>query len=199
MTLAFALLLAATTSPASPAPDYPADAVLAAFATACSGAEDTAVNMASATAAGWERLADDSDTPVGRLTRAGKDAALKAASAGGDKIEMLPGADYRKAVAGRTLYLAVSSVKTGGITARGCRLFDFEAPRAFTAEELKQWSVREPGSAPVLAHAVQKIEYNPGLKPGHMSMEVFFIPAGVTPLPGFNLSGLSLVATALEF
>ena len=63
-----ALALVATASPAAASEtggDYPAGEVLAAFATACLGAEDTAVNMASAAAAGWELLESDSATPIG--------------------------------------------------------------------------------------------------------------------------------------
>jgi len=186
-----ALLLAAQ---AAPDAGYPLEAVLDAFATACSGAENTDVNMASATAAGWERLAADADTPVTRLSRQGREAL----AVQDPEAEMLEGGEFRRSVAGRTLYLSVSAVRIGEMTARGCRVFDFAAPRAPAAEELERWAVRPPvvGAAPAGA---AKFTWNPGLKPGHMEMEVIFAPAGTQPVPGIDVSGLALIASALEF
>lgn len=190
-------LLAIAAAPEPPAP-YPAREVLAAFATACSGAEDSAVSMASANAAGWERLPADADTPVSRLARAGAAAVAAEADDGEDAPLLLEGAEYRKVVAGRTLYLAISGVKTDRIAVRGCRLFDFAATAPLTPEDLHDWSVREPSGTQDLPDGVRKITYNPGLKPGHMAMEIFFVPAGAKPVPGFELGGLTLVASALE-
>lgn len=191
--LASAALLAAAAAPAPAA--YPARDVLNAFATACSGAEDTAVNLASAQAAGWERLAPGADTPVSRLVAQGKAALAKLAG----EARMLDGAEYRKTVAGRTLYLAVSGVDVGGSTNRGCRLFDFAAPRAPTIDELANWAFREPADASEPSEGITKYTWSPGLKPGHMEMELFFIAPGRNPLPGFDTSGLTLVASAVEF
>lgn len=192
-------LLAAATQPAEPAP-YPARAVLAAFATACSGAEDTAVNLASAAAAGWEQLPADAQTPVSQLVRAGMAAlaAEAAADPGEDAPVPIAGGEFRKQVAGRTLYVAISGVKLGTSTVRGCRLFDFAAPRPLSLAEVHDWAARPPNHMQELPGGTQKIVYNPGLKPGHMSMEIFFVPPGAQPVPGFELSGLSLVASALE-
>jgi hypothetical protein len=194
LALAAFSLLAAAPEPAPATADYPLPQVLAAFATACSGTEDTAVNIASATAAGWERLPADAETPISRLVRQGRDA-LAAAD---PEAEMLDGGEFRKIVAGRTLYLAISSVRIDEITARGCRLFDFAAPRAPTAEELERWAVRTPiaSSGP---EGASKFTWNPGLKPGHMEMEIIFLRPGTQPLPGFDISGLALIASALEF
>ena len=180
--------------------DYPAHEVLAAFATACSGVENTAVNLASADAAGWERLAADADTPITRLVRQGKDAlAASVAGEGADAPEQLGGGEFRKDVAGRTLYLAVSGLLTGDIETRGCRVYDFDAPRGLTAEELERWAVRAPNDRQELGGGMSRATFNPGLKPGHMEMEAYFVPAGAEPLPGIDLQGIGLVATAIEF
>lgn len=194
LALAALPLLAVAAQPAETDPGYPLDEVLAAFATACSGAEDTAVNLASATAAGWERLPADADTPITRLVRQGRDAL----AAQDPEAEMLEGGEFRKAVAGRTLYLAVSAVRIEEMTARGCRVFDFDAPTAPTSEQLERWAVRPPaaGAGP---QGASKFTWNPGLKPGHMEMEIIFVPPGTRPLPGFDVSGLAFIATALEF
>ena len=152
--------------------DYPAHEVLAAFATACSGVENTA----------------------------GKDAlAASVAGEGADAPEQLGGGEFRKDVAGRTLYLAVSGLLTGDIETRGCRVYDFDAPRGLTAEELERWAVRAPNDRQELGGGMSRATFNPGLKPGHMEMEAYFVPAGAEPLPGIDLQGIGLVATAIEF
>ncbi len=180
--------------------DYPVGEVLAAFATACSGVEDSAVNLASAEAAGWERLAADADTPVSELSRRGKDALLARTAEANEPVpELFLGAEFRKEVAGRTLYLAISGARLDGISSRGCRLYDFDAPRGLTGEELARWAVREPNDRQALPNGVTRATFNPGLKPGHMEMEAFFVPPGVEPMPGFTLTGISLVASAIEF
>lgn len=180
--------------------DYPVRDVLAAFATACSGVEDSAVNLASAEAAGWEKLAPDADTPISELSRRGKDALMAQAAAEGAELpEPFLGAEFRKEVAGRTLYLAISGARLDGVSSRGCRLYDFDAPRGLTAEELAEWAVREPNDRQALPNGVTRATFNPGLKPGHMEMEAFFVPPGVEPMPGFTLTGISLVASAIEF
>ena len=186
---AAALLLAAQATAA----DYPLGAVLAAFATACSNTEDSAVNIASATAAGWERLPADADTPISRLVRQGREAL----AAEDPAAELVGGGEFRKVVAGRTLYLAISAVRGDGMTARGCRVFDFAAPSAPTAEELERWAVRPPVATPG-PEGASKFTWNPGLKPGHMEMEIIFVPPGSRPLPGFDVSGLALIASAVE-
>ncbi|HEY6815822.1 MAG TPA: hypothetical protein VI168_09810 [Croceibacterium sp.] len=180
--------------------DYPAGAVLAAFATACSGVEDTAVNLASAEASGWERLAADADTPINTLVRQGEEAlAASVEEEGGEAPQRLGSGEFRKVVAERTLYLAISGLMLGDIATRGCRLFDFDAPRGLTAEELEQWAVRAPNDRQELPGGSTKATFNPGLKPGHMEMEAYFVPAGAQPLPGIDLRGIGLVATAIEF
>lgn len=195
---AAALLLAvsapAAAEPSVTAADYPLREVLSAFATACSGTEDSAVNIASATAAGWERLPADADTPISRLVRQGRDAL----AAEDPSAELAEGGEFRKVVAGRTLYLAVSGVRSEGLTSRGCRVFDFAAPSAPAAEELERWAVRAPVAASGPGGA-SKFTWNPGLKPGHMEMEIIFVPPGARPLPGFDVSGLVLIASAVEF
>ena len=192
--LAVLPLLAAAAEPSATAADYPLREVLAAFATACSGAEDTAVNVASVMAAGWERLPADADTPISRLVLQGR----QALAAEDPAAELLEGGEFRKLVAGRTLYLAISGTRVEGVTARGCRLFDFAAPRAPTAEELEQWAARPPVATPG-PEGASKFTWNPGLKPGHMEMEIIFVPPGSRPLPGIDVTGLTVIAAALEF
>ena len=196
------LILAAALPCAAQAQEsgYPAGEVLAAFATACSGAENTAVNLASVEAAGWERLPAEADTPISRLVRQGMDAlAASVAEEGATPPEQLGGGEFRRNVAGRTLYLAVSGLMIGDMATRGCRLYDFEAARGLTAEELEQWAARAPNDRQELPGGISRATFNPGLKPGHMEMEAYFVPPGAEGLPGIDLQGIGLVAMAIEF
>lgn len=190
---ALALLSAAAAVPAVAA--YPARDVLEAFAMACAEAEDGKAVMAGAEASGWEKLPDNADNPASRLARAGKAAATKH----NPGLRLLDGGEYRKTVAGRTLYLAVSGVQQGKTASRGCRLYDFDAPRAFTAKELTAWSGREPTDLSDPSENFFHQVWAPGLKPEHQDMEAYFIGPGRNPLPGFEISGISLVASAVEF
>ena len=174
--------------------------VLSAFATACSGVEDTAVNLASVDAAGWERLPEDADTPISELSRRGKAALLaRAAAEGGPAPELIAGGEFRRDVAGRTLYLVVSGLRMDDIVSHGCRLYDFEAPRGVSAEDLEGWAARAPNDVEESPDGATRASFSPGLKPGHMAMEAYFVPPGTDPLPEFSVSGISLVASAVDF
>ena len=199
--LAFPVVVAAACVPAAAQDDgYPVTEVLEAFGTACSGAENTLVNLASAEAAGWERLPEGADTPISNLSRQGKAALLAQAAAEGEPApEMIAGGEFRKDVAGRTLYLVVSGIRMDDIASRGCRLYDFDAPRGFSAEELEGWAVRAPNDREESPDGITKTTFNPGLKPGHMEMQAYFIPPGADPVAGITLTGIGLVATAIDF
>lgn len=183
------LSVAAASAPAA----YPVRDVLDAFATACAEVGDTAANLADAQEEGWEKLAPDADTPASRLARQGREVLRKQAP----EAKLIDGAEFRKTVAGRTLYLAISGVETE-ITSRGCRVFDFGAPRAPTVKEMREWAGRDPSSRYEPVPGVTRIVWQPGLKPEHPEMEVYFIAPGKSPLPGLDTSGLTLVASALE-
>ena len=180
--------------------DYPVREVLTAFATACSGVEDTAVNLASVEAAGWERLPEDADTPISALSRRGKAALMaRVAAEGGPAPELIAGGEFRRDVAGRTLYLVVSGLRMDGTASHGCRLYDLEAPRGVSAEDLEGWAARAPNDFEESPDGATRASFSPGLKPGHMAMEAYFVPPGTEPMPEFSVSGISLVASAVDF
>ena len=185
---------------AQDAADYPVREVLTAFATACSGVEDTAVNLASVEAAGWEHLAEDADTPVSQLMRRGLEALEAQSAAGGTKMpELIAGGGFRKQVAGRTLYLAVSGAKVDGVASHGCRLYDFGAPRGVSAEELEGWAARAPDDFEEAPDGATRATFSPGLKPGHAGMQANYVPPGTDPMPAFSVGGITLVASAVDF
>ena len=188
-------MLAAAAQPALAAGEYPVREVLAAFATACSAVDDTAANAAGALAVGWERLPPDSDELVSRVARQGR-RALEDDNSG---VTTIPGSEYRKQVGGRTLYLAISGALLDGATARGCRVYDFTAPRAPTVEELEDWAGRPPEDPQTHRGAIN-YTWQPGLKPSHSDMQAIYVTPGSRPVPGFDIGGgLALIASALEF
>ena len=188
----------------SDVPQYPHRDVLDAFATACSGVEVPAVTHASVLAAGWQKIEPAPDTQIARIVNGGAAAvaAENTADPEGPQAEMLPGGIYRKEVAGRELFAVISGVTFGDIASYGCRVYDLAATQGIPGEELERWAVRPPIGEVTGLPGVTKFVWNPGLKPGHMEMEVSFMPAG-TPLPqpisDIPVSGLILTATAMEF
>jgi hypothetical protein len=180
---------------AGAAMDYPSDKVLAAFATACSGAEDPAVMRASALAAGWTEFVPDPASQLARLIAVGEAEVRKDSEVG-----ILPGLVLRRTVAGRGLFLVGSGIELGNLRSYGCRLYDFAAPGPIPAEALESWAVRKPSQTQTQEGVVRHV-WNPGLKPGHMEMEVSFVAqdAPVRREPLFSaLSGLTMTATAME-
>jgi hypothetical protein len=174
---------------------YPADKVLAAFATACSGVEVPAVMRASVLAAGWTEIVPEPASQVARLIAAGQAEVRK-----DGEIKILPGIVASRTVAGRGLFLVGSGIELGKLHSYGCRVYDFAATEAVTAEALERWAVRKPNDTQAQAGAVRNV-WNPGLKPGHMEMEVSFVArdAPIRREPLFSaLSGLAMTATAME-
>ncbi|MEZ5708046.1 MAG: hypothetical protein R3E02_01515 [Blastomonas sp.] len=181
--------------------EYPARAVLEAFATACSGAENLAVAKASVEAAGWTMVPPDSDSPITRLVAFGKAEFERQAAEDGDELEseLLDGGEYRTEVAGRTLYVAISGARYDTVIGHGCRVYDFEATAPIEAETLTDWAVRAPSNSQTLDGGLVKHVWNPGLKPGHMGMEVSFVPQDWPLRDQFPLSGLVIQADTVEF
>jgi hypothetical protein len=204
MRLIAPLILAAAILPCSAQAqdaDYPVSEVLTAFATACSGVDDTTVNIASAEAAGWEQLAPDVDAPVSKLARREEAELLATAPRDGEMPpELITGLEFRREVAGRTLYLAISGIKYAKFMSRRCLLYDFDAPRGFTTGELEDWAVRRPDVQQSLPGGISWVAFEPGLKPGQESMDAYFVPPpGTDPVARiFKFVGICLVARASQ-
>lgn len=190
----FALAAARDEAPPAENP-YPAREVLAAFATACSGIENLAVAKASVIAAGWQAIPADDKGALRQLVDYGK-AKLAESDA---EAKLLDGGEYRLTVAGRELSLALSGVDLGDLQSHGCRVYDFAAPAPISAEDLEGWAARKPGSSTDPMPGFTKNVWNPGLKPGHMEMEVSYAAPGALAAIGIPLAGLVLTATAVEF
>ena len=178
---------------------YPWSEVLNAFATACSGVENAAVNRASVAAAGWEEYQPDADDALGQIVAYGIEAIDEEALEDDESpTEMLPGSTWRMTVADRPLHLALSGVRIDDISSTGCRIYDFDAPQPPRIDALESWAVRTPTSTESPAEGLIKYIWNPGMKPGHMEMEIAFVAPGANPIKDVPLSGLVLTATDLE-
>lgn len=193
MIAAFLPLLAAAAAPAEQ-PRYPAEAVLAAFATACSTAEDFAVARAGLLAGGWQVAAEDDSNPMGKLMAMGR----KMAASMTESTELPGGGAFTKEVAGRTLYLALSGVDVAGMNSKACRVYDFAATQALSAETLKDWAVREPNETKEPGEGLIETTWNPGLKPGHMEMKVLYVPQDSKIGMSLGVTGLSFGASVLN-
>lgn len=187
------LLAAAAAQPEQP--PYPAEAVLAAFATACSTAEDFAVARAGLLAGGWTLVPEDDSNPMGKLMKFGR----TMAAAMENNKELPDGGSFSKQVEGRTLYVALSGVETRGIISQACRLYDFAATKPLSAETLKDWAVREPGETKEPAEGIIENTWTPGLKPGHMEMKILYIPQDSKIGTSLGVTGLSMGASVMNF
>lgn len=191
----FALAAMQAADAPAEAPAYPAREVLEAFATACSGIENMAVAKASVQAAGWETVPADDPGQLRTLVTYG----AKKLAEYDPEAKLTDGGEYRKTVAGRELGLALSGAQIDTIRSYGCRVYDFTAPAAIPVEELESWAVRKPNDTQTPSPGLVKHVWNPGLKPGHMEMEISFVTKGALGTSDIPLSGLVLVATAMEF
>jgi hypothetical protein len=140
---------------------------------------------------GWTKVADPSATPVGPLVAFGREAAAKMMGGDGRLLGDMP--VHRRRVAGEDLYLVFSGVETGGVTVRGCRMFDPGETRALDTAAAIAW-VKRPASDSVNRAELQKLSWEPGFAVGQDSFEMFRVPAG-SPLRAMTkIDGLAMKA-----
>ena len=178
---------------------YPLNAVLEAFATACSAVEDPAVNRASVEAAGWEAYEPEPSSALARLIAFGRQAIENEALEDGETpTEILANGTFRRLVAGRSLHIVLSGARVDGIVTTGCRLYDFDAASEPESDTLESWARRAPEGVSRPGEGLVGYSWNGGLKPGHFDMQVFFAaPEAELPLD-IPISGLTLSASNLE-
>lgn len=192
--LAGGLTLAALAAPAAAqekASAYPTAAVLDAMRAACPTRAAAIAALAGGTVAGWTKVADPSSTPVGPLVAFGREAAAKMMGGDGRLLGDMP--VHRRRVAGEDLYLVFSGVETGGVTVRGCRMFDPGETRALDVAAVTAWVKRPPADS-VNRAELQKLSWEPGFAAGQDSFEIFRVPAG-SPLRAMTkIDGLAMKA-----
>lgn len=161
--------LAASAAAAAPAPPYPAEPVLVAFNEACGERFENFDAMTKRIeAAGWKSHRPKAGSPFAR--------ALVADAADSSP----PVHTYRRVVAGRTLFLALSGA---GRSASECRIADLDGREPIALAPLVRWSGRHPTDdiggygQPTWGRA-----WEPGLGEGHGRTEFYYRrPAGGRP------------------
>jgi hypothetical protein len=175
---------------AAASPGYPAPAILSAFTDACGEVGDRGANIAALERSGWKRLPETARNPLSRVI----DKVLHGLGSLDSSTEY--DAQFRKTVAKRTLYVSLSTTHYGGSmsgTDLDCALFDFEAPRTPSREELSAWSGHKPDQSKN-EDGKPLVTYDGGTE--RPDIRVYFIPR---KLGAYNVfTGLRLSATAYK-
>ena len=177
---------------AGPPPDYPAEAVLAAFSEACQESSNPEAAKNIAVSSGWVEFVPDETTPFGRLVIGGRRAIADIPN-----VKDLGASNFERRLEGRTLYLALSAIEANGKNAFGCRLYDFEATQPIPKDILTHWAGREPTSFDELQGMVN-VAWRPGLNRGEQETAIVFAPTGSLLEQKFGLRGLSFRIQKLE-
>ncbi|MFY7837097.1 MAG: hypothetical protein ACOVQ0_12550 [Novosphingobium sp.] len=172
---------------------YPGDQILSSFRAACSSFADFGTARDSAVAQGWVEIPVDDSTPGGRLVRFGEDMAGKA-----EGMTMLKGSLLRRELAGRELFLAFSGAKTEGVTAKGCRMYDFTAQQPLSAQVLVAFMGRAPEDMKEPIAGFTIATWNPGMATGQNEFEAAHLAQGTTLPMAMPISGVMLKAQTLE-
>lgn len=175
---------------AAPAPPAPEREMLEAFKAACSRTgNDVEAMKADAARSGWTAMSDDGDSRIARLLKLGRDSV--------DKDGKATGANFRRSLGGRDLFLIVSRYEDkSGIWGSGCRLYDFDASTPLDGKLLEKWMGKPPTAVQVPAPGLLKQLWEPGWKPG-IGLEVSHVPQNHPLGKQFGLSGNILTAQAI--
>lgn len=191
--LLFAALLVAAPAQSAPpaaAPAPPEREMLDAFKAACSRTgNDIEAMKADAQAAGWTAMADDGDPRIARLVKLGREEA--------DADGKIAGANFRRTLAGRDVFLIVSRYEDRtGFWGAGCRLYDYEATAPLEGAALEAWMGKPPTTVQVPVPGLSKRLWEPGWRDGIM-LEISHVPQGHPVGQQYGLSGNILVAQAI--
>ena len=187
MSILAALLLAA---PAVPAPATGRE-VLDAFKAACARTgNDIEPVKADAAEAGWTAMSDDGDPRIARLVKLGRDATAKDGTA--------TGANFRRTVGGRDIFLIVSRYQDkSGFWGSGCRLYDFEAAVALDSKLVETWMGKPPTGVQEPAPGLSKRLWEPSGWSKGVTVEISHVPQDHPLGKQFGLSGNILTAQAI--
>lgn len=187
--LAALSLLALQPAPAAP-PAVPVErAVLDAFRQACEAVTDWERLRAGAPGLGWEAVAENADSQLQRVVQVGREAV--------GTEGRYTAQNFRRTVAGRTLYLAISRWEGEGMWGNGCRLYDFAAAAPIDPALLASWMGREPTGRQELGPTVGgNLLWEPGWRDG-LTVSVNHVPATSLFRERYGLSGNVFVAQAL--
>jgi hypothetical protein len=184
-----ALAAALLALPADAARAMEAVPLLDAFKTACAGIRDYDAARADALKSGWTEITGDADPRIARLVALGQKEV-------GDDATMT-GAYFRHSIGDRTVFLILTHVvmTDSKIWAKGCRVYDFDAPREYDVATLAKWIGKAPTHSENHGGAVKRL-WEPGWADG-VSVEVTFMPAGHPVAGSTGVQGNVLTASAI--
>ena len=193
--IAFFLPLAIASAASAADANYPVVEILDAFRDGCGSLENQQTASASLIAAGW--------TPISRSEETGqlavfldfsRKAASEVAESGGvDAGEITP---FAKTIAGEEVFMVLDEVKADGNRISGCQLYDFGEERPIPVEQAGSWLKRAPSEIKELPE-VRTAEWSPGVRSGHDSFKIFFVPGDSPARQMFNFYGVALKADTL--
>ncbi len=165
--------------------------ILDAFKAACSRTGDDIGPMkADALRSGWTAMAEEGDPRIARLGSLGRDSVKKDGTA--------TGANFRRTVAGRDIFLIVSRYQDkSGFWGAGCRLYDFEATAPLDPKLLEAWMGKPPSGVQEPAPGLSKRLWEPAGWSYGVTVEVNHVPQNHELGKRFGLSGNILVAQAI--
>jgi hypothetical protein len=164
--------------------------MLDAFKSACSRTgTDIDAMKADAARSGWAPMPDDGDPRIARLVKLGRDSA--------DSDGKIAGANFRRKIGGRDLFLIVSRFEDRtGFWGAGCRVYDFEAAAPLDGTVLEAWMGKAPTGVEEPAPGLSKRLWEPGWREGIM-LEISHVPQKHPLGQQYGLSGNILTAQAI--
>ena len=181
MTLLLALLMAAQ------APQAERE-MLDALKASCNRAGNIEQMKADAQGAGWEPIAEEAEPRIARLNKLGRDAV--------GKDGKLSGANFRRTVAGRAVFLILSRFEgKSGEWGAGCRLYDFAATQPIDPAWLEAWIGKPATAVDQAGEGASRRRWEPGWR-SDVTVEATHIPQGHVLGSSFGLQGNILVVQA---
>jgi hypothetical protein len=169
-----------------------AGAEIAAFAEydrLCADLSDVAALNAAAPGAGWESYTPGSNETLDQLIALADRMAAETPGAGN-----LSNTAYRKNANGRELHAIVSSLTGGAASANECRVYDFAATAAPSAEAIAAWTSARPTSN-MNQSGVTSWEWAPGFRSGLDHQAVIFVATDSPLRQQIPAVGLGITAT----
>lgn len=188
----FLPLIAAAATATAPVPSQDDRALFAAFKGVCRNVRSLDAMAAAARKGKWRAVMPSAHPNLEALVEKGRAAVLER-----EPDARLSGTQFRRDVAGRTLYLVTTRyVDKDGAWSNGCRIYDFAASAPLSAETLAALMGKAPTGVQPLADGHFKYLWEPGWKSGH-SVEASFV-TGTDPVSQkFGLKGQVLSSHAI--
>ena len=188
----FLPLIAAAATATAPVPTADDRALFAAFKGVCRNVRSMDAMAGAARKGKWREVPPSAHPNLESLVVKGREAVLAK-----EPDARLSGTQYRRTVAGRTLYLVTTRyADKDGAWSNGCRLYDFAATAPLAAETLSALMGKATTGVQPLADGHSKYLWEPGWKSGH-SVEASFV-TGTDPVSQkFGLKGQVLSTHAI--